>query len=223
MKNLNFLPSLLMSLSREFSKASQSPSSDFDFSRSIERLERVLRNYSVSFPYFYKTDAWRAFGGDETQMDLWILERLGWGKWKTKFRLLYVMEGIPVPQIEDAEVISVNSNSSPYLVGARPLEFDEEILAEEVQVSALADVPEALREKALLCLADFAAIFAATLSQMEVYDQEFDQFVESKIDEYLDKIGCLRGKKKSLAIEKYFRNERRAELFFEFLEIKNKA
>jgi len=220
---LNFLPSLLMGLSKDLIKSLDSKRSEQDFKRTVAHLERLLQTYSVSFPYFYKTEAWPSFADDERSMDLWVLERLGWGKWKSRFRLLYVMEGIPVPQMEDAEVISVNSNSSPYLVGAQPLRLEQEVRAEEVQVLSLGEIPEALREKTLFCLPDFLAQLAATLSQMEVYNQEFDEFVETKIDEYLDKIGCLRGKKKSVAIEKYFRSDRRAELFFEFLEKKSKA
>lgn len=219
-RSKNLLPTLLHRRASGMARfTSVNPRNIPQLEQELKHLENLLTKYKLNFPYFFKIDAWRAFQ-EEVSFDLWILERLGWGKWKNKYRLLYVMEGIPVPHLEDAEVVSVNSASSPYLVGAKDLAWSEEIHPEEVQASPIFELPNSIKEKAYPFLADFLESLAETIEQMETHNQEFDRFLESKIDEYFERIGSDRTKRRSTAIEKYFRQDRRVELFFEFLEEK---
>lgn len=216
----SLLPQLLESRAKEFIKYRSISRSDLPtIEAQMKQLESLLLKYKLSFPFFVKVDAWRAYC-EEVNYDLWILERLGWGKWKDEYQFLYVMEGLTIPKLDNAEVISVNSASPPFLTGAQDLNWSEQIIAEEVQAATLGSVPSAVKEKAYPFLEDFLYNLSETLRQMETYDDEFSSYIEQKIDEYMDRIGDRGPQKKVDAIQKYFRIDRRVELFHEFLEDK---
>lgn len=214
MKAVNFLPQLLRRRAREWeSSAEQGQESPRE---SFWSLEKILAEYGLPFTFFSKVDAWRAYQ-EIKDHELWVLERVGWAEWKGATRLLYCMEGITIPELENSEIVTVNSISPPFLTGAHELEWSEEILAEAVQVGAIEDLPEALRLKVSLHMPRFLRELADTLLQMEVHKQAFNDYVKSRIDEYVEKVG-ERQQRKLETIETYFKHERRVELFHDFME-----
>lgn len=185
--------------------------------RAVNSLEHLLRQYHLNFPFFIKIDAWKAFY-ESPDEDLWILERIGWGRWKKEFQLLYVTEGLSIPRLEDAEVISVNSSSPPFLMGACEMEWGEQMAPEQVQTCRLDELPQAMKDKAYPYLEELAMSLSETLEQMTAHESEFSEFLNQKVQEYLDKLGERPPEIKSKAITKYFRNDRRFELFQEFMQ-----
>ena len=215
----SLLPQILERQSREFKKYSHhiNPNDLSSVEAKLDRIESLLNRYEYYFPYFVKVDAWRAYCED-SNYDLWVLERIGWGRWNKENRLIFVMEGVSIPKLDNAEVISVNSASPPFLTGARELDWSEQILAEEVQAALVTELPNAVKEKIYPFLEEFLIQLSETISQMEKYDDEFSVYLEQKIDEYLERVGDGRKRRKSEAIHRYFTIDRRVELFYEFLE-----
>lgn len=183
----------------------------------VYQLEDLLKKYAVDFPFFIKVDAWKSYSPDP-EYDLWVLERIGWGKWKDEYQVLFCLEGLPIPKMEDAEVVSVNSASPPFLISAKDLQWTEEILPEEVQASELARLPYALKEKVYPYLDELVLSLGETIDQMEAYGNEFSDYLEGKIDEYLKRFEHDPFHTRTEAIQAYFRSDRRVELFYEFLE-----
>lgn len=215
-KQISLLPTLLAHRADEYNQFRFSNSKHFSkIEKEVLGLEKLLSNYKIDFPFFCKVDAWRAYH-ENVDQDLWILERIGWGKWKRKFRLLYVMEGLSIPRMGDAEIVTVNSLSPPFLGAARELCWTDEIFPEEVQACQLVKMPNALKEKTYPLLEEFASSLSVTLEKMEVYDKEFSEFLEDKIQDYIAKTGA---ETKANRIENYFRHDRRVELFHEFLDL----
>jgi hypothetical protein len=189
------------------------------FDGAIGEIEENLQRYRLNFPLFSKVDAWKA--PEVTgEAEVWILERMGWGNWKKKNRLLYVIESVSIPPMEGAEVLSVNSNSPPYLSAAKPIEWDCEILPDEVQAVPLKEAPPLLKEKSYPYLPEFLFFLSETLDQMALHHLEFADFMEEKVEEFVKSKATTRDKKRRSAIEEYFQTERRAELFMEFLQLK---
>jgi len=211
---VNFLPQLLRRRAREWEKAEERGQE-----ASLENfwsLEQIIADYSLPFPFFSKVDAWRAYQ-EIKDHELWVLERVGWAEWKGATRLLYCMEGITIPELENSEIVTVNSISPPFLPAAHELEWSEEVLAEAVQVGAIEDLPEALRLKVSLHMPKFLRELADTLLQMDVHKQAFTAYVDARINDYVQKVG-ERQIRKLETIETYFKHERRVELFHDFME-----
>lgn len=211
------MPQFLIQQSETFYQRTQGKLDYDEIEAQIGRIERMMKKYELSLPFFVKVDAWRAYT-EESDFDLWILERLGWGRWKDEFRLVYAMEGLPIPHLEDAEIVTVNSASPPLLSTARELCWSEEIVAEEVHACPLTDLPEAIKQKVYPHIDQLLFDFGETLIQMDSCSDEFDLYLQSRIDDYLERIGLEEPDDTVDAIVHYFKNERRLELFQEFLE-----
>ncbi len=210
----NFLPELLRRRAAQWEKR-EDRGEDIRLDQLLS-IESLFRDYHLSFPFFSKIDAWRAYN-EESDHELWVLERVGWGEWNGEWSLLYCMEGISIPLMEDSEIITVNSISPPFLANAVDLEWSEEILADAVQVAKVGQLPDAIRYKLNLHIAKFLYELAETLTQMEIHQIEFEEYVEKRIREYTARLGDKLPKKLD-SIGKYFREERRVELFHDFLE-----
>jgi len=215
----NILPSLIERRAKSFVKYRSFRPQDIQlFEKEVVDAERMLQHHEFKWPFFIKVDAWKAYS-EHPDLDLWVLERMGWGKWKRRHRFLYVMEGITIPKMQNAEVISVNSMSPPFLTAAEDLRWSDQIVAEDVQASQLDAIPNAIKEKAYPMFEECLYQMGETIIQMEKYEEPFSEFIDQKIDEYLGRVSTISSERKaSDAIEKHFRVDRRVELFYEFLE-----
>lgn len=217
----NLLPALLRKRARRIDKILQqnpeSASADL-VQKEVEQVQALLQEYKMEFPYFFKVDAWRAYH-EGPEMELWVLERVGWALWRDEPQFLYCMEGLAIPQLEDTEIISVNSASPPYLPAAREIIWTDEIAAEAVQVARLSELPKAVRNKAYFVFPRMLEELALLLTQMDQYGPEFKEFLDDKIEEYLLRTGEKQTRRVD-SIKTYFRSERRIELFQEFLKQK---
>gem|GEM_PF-4389241 len=217
-EQFNLLPLILEKRAKDFVRYRSISSSNIDsIEQKVRQLESLLNQYQMWLPFFAKVDAWKAYY-KENHYDLWLLERIGWAKWKRGYGFLYVLEGLSIPKLENADVITVNSSSPPFLPAAHELNWSDQILAEETQVAPLLEIPNAVKEKVYPYLEEFLFHLSATLRQMEELDDEFSQYLDQKIEEYLSRIGTHDGDSDHRAIQKYFRIDRRVELFHEFLE-----
>lgn len=214
----NLLPNLLSKRAKTFTRARSLRSEQLELiSHDLSKLEDLLKHYQLDFPFFTKVDAWKTTSFDE-EHDLWVLERIGWGVWKESYQLLFCLEALPIPKMPDAEVVSVNSASPPFLAAAQLLDWTKEIQSEDVLVSPLSELPLPLKEKAYPCLDELVWSLADTINQMESYQEEFQCYLEDRIQEYLERFDQELFHSKAEAIQSYFRSERRVELFYEFLE-----
>lgn len=213
---LNLLPRLLERKAKEFMLISSAlPKKSKEADKKISSLEVVLNDYQIDFPFFVKVDAWQSYTEIEDS-DLWVLERIGWGRLKNKFTMLFVAEGICVPRVENAEIVSVNCSTPPFLASASRLDWKKEIGIDEVRACELTQLPDAMKEKTYQQLEEWCLDLAQTLNQMETYDREFSEFLEAKIAEYLDQPDFQ--DIKSEQIRYYFHHDRKVELFQEFLD-----
>jgi hypothetical protein len=211
----DFLPSLLRRRATEWEKRS-STHADLDL-KDWRQISSILKDYSrVEFPFFTKVDAWRAYGASDVN-ELWVLERLGWGEWKGEHQLLYSMEGIEVPSVEESEIVTISSITPPYLQIATELAWDQEIEGGSVQVAPLELLPEAIRLKVGLHTPKFLRELALTLDQMEEHQIEFAEYIRARIQEFTARLDPSQ-RKKIDQIDRYFWQERRIELFHDFLE-----
>lgn len=222
LKQRNFLPRLLESRAEGLLQIEDESDDEIvaRFDLAIRSIEDNLRRYALDFPLFSKIDGWKSPHQEEAS-EIWILERIGWGKWKRKNRLLYVVESIRIPVMPDAEVLSVNSNSPPYLQSATELDWESEIHPDEIQAIALDKAPPLLKEKAYPYLPEFLFFLSETLEQMAEHHQEFESFMEEKVEEFVQTSEKTRDRGKRSQIAAYFQTERKAELFLEFLQNKN--
>jgi len=190
------------------------------FDSAIARIEESLRLYQLDFPLFLKVDAWRSpLQGSETE--LWTLERIGWGKWKRRSRFLYVIEAIAIPQLDEAEILTVNSNSPPLLAGAKELDWEQEIKADGIQAVSLSDAPLVFKEKAYPFIPEYLFYLSDTLQQMDLHQVEFQEYMDQKVDEFVRNKGKVGVETRRGAVHRYFQTEGRAELFLEFLSQKH--
>ena len=211
----NFLPNFLRRKAVEWERRnSQDPAEDL---RIWKTLCSTLADYPIlDFPFFSKVDAWRAYG-EASDYELWVLERMGWAEWRGAPKLLYSMEGISIPSVEESEIITISSITPPYLAAATELLWDAEIEAGSVQVAAVEDLPEAIRFKLSMHMPKFLRELAETLDQMESHQLEFSDYIDARVEDYVTKLDASQ-KEKLSAIDRYFRQERRLELFHDFLE-----
>jgi len=212
----SLLPHLLEKKSRKFMTLSAGlPRKVKEIDQNLKSLEVLLNHYKIDFPFFLKVDAWPSYS-DTDESDLWVLERIGWGRLKNRFCMLFVAEGISVTRVEDAEIVSVNCITPPFLGSASRLNWREEIGRDEVRACEMSQLPYAMKEKAFHYLEEWCDELAQTLNQMQTYDREFAEFVEAKISEYLEQPDFKGFKTEQ--IRYYFHHDRKVELFNEFLE-----
>ncbi|TVQ78416.1 MAG: hypothetical protein EA369_06835 [Bradymonadales bacterium] len=187
------------------------------FDLALGEIESQLRRFQHDFPLFLKVDAWR-IGENAEGSEIWILERIGWGSWRGERQLIYVLECLELPRMEGAEVVSITTHSPPYLQAAVPLDWERELSDHEVQVVALSEAPPLLKEKLYPFVPEYLFFLSETLIQMNQHQTEFHDFVEEKVDEFVSEEPEAFDLRNRSQIQHYFKTERRAELFLEFMQ-----
>lgn len=213
----SLLPRLIQSQAKPFE---QRRGQDFrtlsDLTDKIESIEKLLNQYKLDFPFFVEIGS-SEIPVEEDDIQLWAFERMGWGKFQGQFQLLYVLEGLPIPKMPDAEVVGIHCLTPPPLDIADEFRDHSPLMAEEIRAVPLKTSPPEVKEGCYSFIPEFLLDMSDTIIQMTRHEKEFENFLNQKIQEAIDESGLRDSPDKIEEIEKYFRFDRRQEFFDQFL------